>query len=85
MAGWSAGTLLFGTVSIQSAVVLENAILFCKLSRFSLGDSFEVSPEVIVQRFFHFDLDHSINIGFRESGERADLSLSTNSDSLCFF
>jgi hypothetical protein len=40
--------LLFGAVSIQSYVILENSILFCKLSCFLLGDSFEVSPEVIV-------------------------------------
>jgi hypothetical protein len=32
--------------------------LFRKLPRFVFGDSFEVSPEVIVQRFFHLDLDH---------------------------
>jgi hypothetical protein len=45
---WSAWTLLFGAVSIQSDVILKNDILFCKLSCFFFGDSFEVSPEVIV-------------------------------------
>ena len=64
MGGWSAWTLLFGVVSIQSDVILENDILFCKLSCFFLGDSFEVSPEVIVQRFFRLEWVHFHQPGF---------------------
>ena len=84
----SAGALLFGTVCIQSAVIVENAILFCKLSCFLLGDSFEVSPEVIVQRFFLLERIHFHQPGFLKSEPRKqsqELSLSTNSDSPCSF
>jgi hypothetical protein len=74
---------------IWNNVCLDGGGLFRKLPRFVFGDSFEVSPEVIVQRFFHLDLGHFHQPwGSREWGElnpSPDLSLSTNSDSLCFF
>jgi hypothetical protein len=43
---------------IWNNVCLESDSLFRKLSCFVCGDSFEVSPEVIVQRFFRLELDH---------------------------
>jgi hypothetical protein len=71
-----------GFVCIWNNVCLERDSLFRKLSCFVFGDSFEVPPEISVQRFFRLELDH-----FHQPwiSRKPELSLSTNSDSPCSF
>ncbi len=53
-----------------NSVHFSNCVLLGKLSCIAFGDFFEVSSEVIVQRFFNLERDH-----FGGSGHAAALNL----------